>query len=39
MEGDRRACLEDKEINKAEGNWAVPTHGNVSQTASVTELI
>lgn len=38
-EGDRRACLEDKEINKAERNWAVPTYRNVSQTPSVTELI
>lgn len=41
-EGDRHACLENKELNKAEGNWAVPSlpmYGNVSQTLSVTELI
>lgn len=37
-EGDRRACLEDKELNKEEGNWAVQTYGNVSQAPSVTEL-
>lgn len=36
---DRRACSEDKEINKADRNWAVPTYGNVFQTLSVTELI